>query len=147
MPLFCPEVHIKKVWKDKFRRFLIHGPTANLTAPLNGRARCRYCGPCEQGCITHSYFNSPITALSAAKATRKLTMINNAVVRRVTMDLGTGLASGALNIDRITRDVRKVRAKAVILCAQSLESVRILFNSANWEHRNGLGNSSGVPGH
>lgn len=147
MPMFCPEVQLKKVLKDKFGRFLIHGPTANLTAPLNGRAPCHYCGPCEQGCITHSYFNSPTTTLAAAKATGKLTLINNAVVRHVTTDANTGLATGALYIDRQSREVKEVRAKAVILCAQSLESVRILFNSADRRHSNGLANSSGVLGH
>ena len=46
-------------------------------------------------------------------------------------------------IDRVTREVREVRARAVLLCAQALESARILFNSAE----GGLANSSGVLGH
>ncbi|TAM83792.1 MAG: GMC family oxidoreductase, partial [Acidobacteria bacterium] len=37
--------------------------------------------------------------------------------------------------------------RVVALCAQSLESVRILFNSANRQYPNGLANSSGVLGH
>ena len=32
-------------------------------------------------------------------------------------------------IDRVTREVKEVRARAVLLCAQALESARILFNS------------------
>ena len=35
----------------------------------------------------------------------------------------------------------------MILCAQAQESVRILLNSANRQHPNGLANSSGVLGH
>ena len=33
-------------------------------------------------------------------------------------------------IDRNTREAKEVHARAVILCAQALESARILFNSA-----------------
>ena len=54
--------------------------------------------------------------------------------------------TGVLYIDRETREPREVHAKAVVLCAQALESVRILLNSANRQHPGGLGNSSGVLG-
>jgi choline dehydrogenase-like flavoprotein len=40
-----------------------------------------------------------------------------------------------------------VHARVVVLCAQALESTRILFNSATTRYSNGLGNSSGVLGH
>ncbi len=40
-----------------------------------------------------------------------------------------------------------MHARAVVVCAQALESARILFNSATPQHPNGLGNSSGVLGH
>jgi choline dehydrogenase-like flavoprotein len=46
-------------------------------------------------------------------------------------------------IDRTTHQVREVRARAVLLCAQALESARILLNS----EEGGLANSSGVLGH
>lgn len=147
MPMFCSERVLQKTLSEKFARNLIHARTANLTAPLNGRAPCHYCGPCEQGCITRSYFNSPATTLAAARATGKLTLMTNAVVRHVTTDPHNGLATGVLYIDRETREPREVRAKAVALCAQSLESVRILFNSPSRQFPNGLANSSGVLGH
>jgi choline dehydrogenase-like flavoprotein len=54
---------------------------------------------------------------------------------------------GVRYVDSATRDVREVRARIVILCAQALESTRILFNSANRQFPNGLANSSGVLGH
>ena len=34
--------------------------------PINGRAACHYCGPCERGCVTHSYFNSAFTTVADA---------------------------------------------------------------------------------
>jgi choline dehydrogenase-like flavoprotein len=56
-------------------------------------------------------------------------------------------ATGILYIDRNTREVKQVHARAVILCAQALESARILLNSSTRDHANGLANSSGALGH
>src|SRR6185437_9508802 len=42
---------------------------------------------------------------------------------------------------------KQVRGKAVVLCAQALESTRILLNSSTREYPKGLGNSSGMLGH
>src|SRR5438034_3328003 len=56
-------------------------------------------------------------------------------------------ARGVLYIDRNTRQPNEVYSRAVILCAQAQESVRILLNSATREYPNGLANSSGVLGH
>jgi choline dehydrogenase-like flavoprotein len=63
------------------------------------------------------------------------------------MDTDRNRARGVLYIDRVTRQPVEVSARSVVLCAQSLESVRILLNSANRQYPNGLGNSSGVLGH
>jgi choline dehydrogenase-like flavoprotein len=69
------------------------------------------------------------------------------MVYKVLMDSERNRAKGVLYIDRITHEPREVYGRVVILCAQSLESVRILFNSANRQYPNGLANSSGVLGH
>ena len=58
--------------KSKLGRLVTIGRSANLTAPLNGRAQCHYCGPCERGCTTHSYFNSAFTTVADARRTGKL---------------------------------------------------------------------------
>jgi choline dehydrogenase-like flavoprotein len=71
------------------------------------------------------------------------TLITDAMVYRVLTDPSTRRATGVMYIDRNSREVREVRARAVLLCAQALESARILFNSAE----GGLANSSGVLGH
>jgi len=63
------------------------------------------------------------------------------------MDNARNKASGVTYVDRMTRQVKEVRGKAVILCAQALESTRILLNSSTREYPNGLGNSSGALGH
>lgn len=147
MPMFCSEVVLCKALEEKFGRRLLFGRTANLTQPLNGRAPCHYCGPCERGCITGSYFNSPMVTLAAAAGTGRLTVITDAVVSHVTCDIGSAKVTGVRYVDRQTRSVREVRGKAVVLCAQSLESARILLNSGTRQFPNGLANASGVLGH
>ena len=122
------------------------GRSANITKPINGRAPCHYCGPCHQGCVTHSYFNSAFTTVADALKTGKCTHIPNAMVYQVLMDRDRNRARGVLYIDRVTHEPREVQGRVVILCAQALESVRILFNSGNRQYPNGLANSSGVVG-
>ena len=147
MGLTCAEVLLRNRLKDKFGRVATLGRSANLTQPTNGRPPCHYCGPCERGCVTHSYFNSAFTTVADALATKKCTLITNAMVYKVLMDSEKNRARGVLYIDRFTHDPKEVLAKAVVVCAQSLESARILLNSSTRQYPNGLANSSGVLGH
>lgn len=147
MGMGCAEQMMRKVVKDKFGRTLTLGRSANLTLPTNGRAPCHYCGPCERGCVTHSYFNAYFTTVADAMKSGNCTHIPNAMVYKVLTETNQNRATGVLYIDRITREPKEVRGRVVALCAQSLESVRIMLNSANRQNPNGLGNSSGVLGH
>ena len=147
--VFLPPMEMtrgEKLWSARVRkkmgRVVTIGRVAILTKDHNGRAACHYCGPCEQGCITHSYYASPFTTLAAAENTGNLTLVTDAVASHVTMDRSTGRASGIAYIDRVTRSPREVRAKVVVLCASTIESTRLLLNSAP----GGLANSSGVLG-
>ena len=135
MALTCVEEKVRAAIKTKFGRTLTMGRMANLTKPINGRAACHYCGPCERGCATHSYFNSAFTTVADALKTGKCTHIPNAMVYQVLMDKATNKARGVIYVDRITRETREVRAKTVVLCAQALESTRILLNSATGRPR------------
>lgn len=81
-----------------------------------------------------------------AKETGRLTIRTDAIVKKITMDSNTGKATGAEFIDRVTKETHTVSAKVVVLCASAIESVRLLLNSANSKHPNGLGNSSGLLG-
>lgn len=147
MGLSCSEALFRESVKAKLGRTITPTRTANLTRPLNGRAPCHYCGPCERGCITHSYFNSAFTTLPDALRTGNCIYVPNAMVWKVMMHPGTKRATGLLYIDRESRQPREVRGRVVILCAQAMESVRILLNSSTREYPNGLANSSGVLGH
>ncbi len=147
MALTCSEVQFRTRVKEKMGRILTPGRAANLTKPINGRAACHYCGPCERGCVTHSYFNSAFTTVADALATGNCTHIPNAMVYKVLMDPERNRAKGLIYIDRNTREAKEVSGRVVVLCAQALESVRILFNSESRQYPNGLANSSGVLGH
>jgi choline dehydrogenase-like flavoprotein len=147
MGLTCVETLFRNRVKDKLGWTATLGRSANLTKPINGRAACHYCGPCHRGCVTHSYFNSAFTTVADATKTGHCTLITNAMVYKVLTDPATGRARGVLYIDRVTREPKEVRSRVVALCAQALESVRILFNSATRQHPAGLGNSSGALGH
>jgi choline dehydrogenase-like flavoprotein len=147
MALNCQETAFRERVKRKMGRTATLTRAANLTQSLNGRSPCHYCGPCERGCITKSYFNSAFTTVADALRSGNCTLISNAMVYRVLMDVDRNRARGVLYIDRNTRAPREVYARAVILCAQSQESCRILLNSANSQYPNGLANSSGVLGH
>jgi len=142
MEMTCPEKRLRTVLRRQYRRTATIGRTAILTRPHNGRAACHYCGPCNRGCITYSYFSSPFTTLAAAERTGNLTLITDAPASHVTVDRSTGRASGVAYVDRRTRAAREIRARHVILCASTLESVRLLLNSAP----GGLANSSGTLG-
>jgi choline dehydrogenase-like flavoprotein len=147
MGLTCAEMRLRTRVKDKLGWTVTLGRAANLTKAINGRAACHYCGPCERGCMTKSYFNSAFTTVSDAMATGRCTLITNAMVYKVLMDGERNRAAGVLYIDRVTRQPREVYGRIVVVCAQALESTRILFNSATSRYSNGLGNSSGVLGH
>ena len=147
MGLTCAETLVRNRVKEKLGWTVTLGRSANLTRPLNGRAACHYCGPCERGCITKSYFNSAFTTVTDAQETGRCTLIPNALVYKVLMDPDRRRAKGVLYIDRVTREAHEVYGRVVILCAQALESVRIMLNSTTTQDPAGLGNSSGVLGH
>lgn len=147
MKMSCGEVLLRERVKAKFGHTVTIGRAAVLTQNHNGRLACHYCGPCERGCQTFSYFSSPFTTVEDALKSGNCTLLTNAVVSHVDMDSATNKARGVTYVDRVTRQVKDVHGRAVILCAQALESTRILLNSSTREYAKGLANSSGALGH
>ncbi len=84
--------------------------------------------------------------LPAALESGNLTLTPNAVVREITIDPATGLANGAVFVDRRSKNEYEVKARVVVLGASTLESCRILLNSKSTRFAQGLGNSSGTLG-
>ena len=147
MKMTCGEVLLRERVAKKFGWTVTIGRTANLTQAHMGRAACHYCGPCERGCATFSYFTSAFTTVADALKSKNCTLIPNAIVAKVDMDDVNNRALGVTWVDRESRKSYSVRAKTVILCAQALESTRILLNSSTRVYPNGLANSSGALGH
>ncbi|MEZ5569319.1 MAG: GMC family oxidoreductase [Halioglobus sp.] len=123
------------------------GRVAVLTKDHHGRAACHYCGPCERGCSTGSYFSSQSSTLPAARATANLTLKSDAVVDSLVYDPQTGCVSEVRIIDSETGERSSFRARVFFLCASTVGSTQILLNSRNEHFPNGLGNRSGVLGH
>src|SRR6266516_1330913 len=147
MKMSCGEVRLRESIKKQFGRTFTMGRVAILTQPHNGRAPCHYCGPCERGCMTFSYFSSPFTTVKDALKTGNCTLITDAVVSHVDVDTTSNKARGVTFVHRTTKETKQVRGKTVVLCAQALESTRILLNSSTREYPKGLSNSSGALGH
>jgi len=98
----CYELLIKKAC-DSINIPSVPSRLSILTQPVNGRAACHYCGQCGRGCATHSNFSSPSVLIPPALKTGKLKIIANAMAREVTVDNGTGLATGVTYIDKATK--------------------------------------------
>jgi choline dehydrogenase-like flavoprotein len=116
-----------------------------LTQPLNDRPACHYCGQCGRGCAAHANFSSPSVLLPPALATKRLTIVTNAMAREVTVG-DDGLATGVAYVDKNTGRENHVRGRIVVMAASACESARLLLNSKSSRFPHGLGNSSGVVG-
>jgi choline dehydrogenase-like flavoprotein len=149
MELNCVETEVRDSMAKHFggERVLTIGRAAILTKDHRGRAACHYCGPCERGCITRSYFSSLNATLPAAEKTGRMTLRPNSVVHSLSFDARTRRATAVRVIDAKSRTALEFRAKVIFLCASALESVRILLNSSTPEFSSGLANSSGELGH
>lgn len=148
MQLNCAEKTVREAIAKHFNgeRVLTIGRAAILTQDHLGRAACHYCGPCERGCITRSYFSSLNATLPAAEKTGRLTLRPYSVVHSLIFDAASRRVAGVRVIDANSRAALEFRARVIFLCASTLESVRILFNSATPEFSAGLANSSGELG-
>jgi choline dehydrogenase-like flavoprotein len=148
MEMTCSELGVKDAIAKHFpgERLMTIGRAAILTRAHRGRAACHYCGPCQRGCITRSYFSSLNATLPAAQATGKLTLRPHSVVHSLIFDSKTRRVAGVRVIDGRTRQALEFRGRVIFLCASALESTRILLHSTTPEFPDGLANSSGELG-
>jgi choline dehydrogenase-like flavoprotein len=122
------------------------GRCAVLTREHQGRAACHYCGPCERGCSTGSYFSSQSSTLPAARATGNLTLLADQVVEKLVHDDSGKRIIGVRCIDSRTGERQEFSAKLFFLCASTVGSTQIMLNSASERHPDGLSNRSGALG-
>ena len=123
------------------------GRVAILTQEHNGRAPCHYCGPCQRGCSTGSYFSSQSSTLPAAQATGNMTLMSDQLVERLVHDDTGRRITGVNAVNTLTGERTTYTAKLVFLCASTLASTQLMLNSRSELHPNGLSNRSGALGH
>ena len=147
MKMNCVEEYFKSVLDKNYNdRVMTIGRVAVLTKEHNGREACHYCGPCERGCSTGSYFSTQSATLPEALATGNLTVETDSIAEKVLYDEKTNRATGIRVLDAQTGEKTEYKAQIVFLCASTLGTTQLLFNSSTKKYPNGLGNSSGVLG-
>jgi choline dehydrogenase-like flavoprotein len=86
------------------------------------------------------------STLEAARRTGRVEIRANALARRLVTDERTGRVCAVEVVDGRAGTSERVPARAVVLCASTYESVRLLLNSRSPAHPGGLGNASGLLG-
>jgi choline dehydrogenase-like flavoprotein len=84
------------------------------------------------------------SVIPMAEKTGRCEIRPNSYVRRIQVD-AQGRATGAVYFDQDRREIFQ-RARTVILCANGVESARLLLISKSNQFPNGLANSSGLVG-
>ncbi len=122
-------------------------PLATISAPKDDRPPCVYRGFCVYGCSTNAKSSTLVTYIpKAIKAGAEIRA--NCMATRVNLD-PQGRARSVSYI-RTTDDGKQHEeeqaAALIILSCYSIETPRLLFNSAQAGHPDGLANSSGLVG-
>lgn len=122
----------------------IGGPVAILSGSHGDRPHCIYRGFCIQGCKVGAKASTLIThvpdALRSGAEIRDFCMVSR-------IELGKENRVRGLHYIDKQGEAHFQRAKAVIVSGYSIETPRLLLNSACKGYEKGLANSSGVLGH
>lgn len=120
-------------------------PVAILSQPYQGRGACTHCGWCQWfGCEMRAKSSTLATVIPQAIKTGRCELRANAYVRRIQTDKG-GRVTGVVYFDARRKEVF-LKAKGVVLCANGVESPRLLLLSKSNRFPHGLANSSGLVG-
>lgn len=120
-------------------------PLAILSQQYKGRPGCVHCGFCMQfGCEVGAKSSTMAALIPVAQRTGNCEIRPESYVRKIETD-ARGRVTGAIYFDSAKREIFQ-RAKAVVLCANGVESPRLLLMSKSSRFPNGLANSSGMVG-
>nr|AUG32695.1 Glucose-methanol-choline (GMC) oxidoreductase:NAD binding site [Paulinella longichromatophora] len=86
-------------------------------------------------------------ALGIALSTGKVRICSNSIVSHIELDSTRSKATGVVYVNRNSGNYHHVTADLVVLCASTIETVRILLNSSETQNHNGLIDPSGLLGH
>ncbi len=142
--LRCAESIAKKA-SAKIGLRMIQTRKALSTKKFGNRPACHYCGHCMDVCDVGAIFTSVNTLLPKAFKTGRLTLRTNALARKVLID-ASGRASGVSFIDRESKQEETINARLVVVSCASVESARLLLNSACEKFPRGLANANDLVG-
>jgi choline dehydrogenase-like flavoprotein len=120
------------------------GRMAINSRPRDGRSACWQLGFCFQGCKSGAKWSTLYTEIPKAEATGKLELRPQSMAMQVQHDK-RGNVTGVLYADE-TGQHRLQKARIVCLAGNSIETPRLLLNSASTMFASGLANSSGQVG-
>lgn len=120
------------------------GPMAINSEARNGRPACQQIGFCMQGCKIGAKWSTLYTDLPQAVETGNCEIRTDSMVLQIEHDK-TGKVTGVIYADK-DGNQQKQKARAVLVAGNSVESPRLLLNSASSMYKDGLANSSGQVG-
>ncbi|MCB1964411.1 MAG: GMC family oxidoreductase [Rhodocyclaceae bacterium] len=119
-------------------------PVASNTRPHDGRPACQQIGYCMQGCKIGAKWSTLYSEIPRAMKTGHAELRPQSMVLRIEHDK-SGKATGVLYADK-DGNQHLQKARVVCVAGNSIESPRLLLNSASSLFPNGLANSSGQVG-
>lgn len=120
------------------------GHMAINSKPRDGRTSCRQLGFCFQGCRMGAKWSTLYTEIPSAEETGNFELRPKSQVLMIEHD-AKGKATGVVYVDGKGNRQRQ-KARAVCVAGNSIESPRLLLNSASSLFPDGLANSSGQVG-
>ncbi len=120
------------------------GNMAINSQPRDGRGSCQQIGFCFQGCKSGAKWSTLYTEIPKGEATGNLEVRPNSQVLKIEHD-DKGKVTGVLYADKDGKQYRQ-KARIVAVAGNSIESPRLLLNSASSRFPDGLANSSGQVG-
>jgi choline dehydrogenase-like flavoprotein len=120
------------------------GRMAINSQPRDGRGSCQQIGFCFQGCKSGAKWSTLYTEIPKGEATGNLEVRPGSMVVKIEHD-ASGKVTGVLYADS-SGAVHRQKARVVAVAGNSLESPRLLLNSASSMFPDGLANSSGQVG-
>jgi len=136
---------VMKAGADKLGYKECHtGRMAINSEPRDGRGSCQQIGFCFQGCKSGAKWSSGYVEIPKGEATGNLEVRPNAQVLKIEHG-ADGKVNGVVYADKDGKQ-HKQMARIVCVAGNSIESPRLLLNSASSAHPDGLANSSGQIG-
>jgi choline dehydrogenase-like flavoprotein len=120
------------------------GRMAINSEPRDGRGSCQQIGFCFQGCKSGAKWSTLYTEIPKGEATGNLEVRPSSMALKIEHD-AAGKVTGVVYADEAGKTQRQ-KARIVAVAGNSIESPRLLLNSASSLFSDGLANSSGQVG-